>query len=191
MDPAFDAKFEDYRRYLREEVFRFWQYVAVYRRIQERKADRLEELNLAPAFFRVVESALFSGIVLWADKLFDEQGKRGFFNFLTFVEYNCKELSVAELKRRREYPDGHWMLDNRTEITLSSINSHRDQIRALSALPSFRLLRDKFHGHFDKEYFFDRSRINSARVGRNSAAYCAGCDDGYTFGGLHFANPPY
>jgi len=45
-------------------------------------------------------------------------------------------------------------------ITVASINADRQKIRSLAALPSIKLRRDKFHGHFDKEYFFDRSRLH-------------------------------
>ncbi len=72
----FDAQFAEYRLHLREEVLRYAGYVAVHRRINDRKADRLAALNLAPAFFQIVESALFTSIVLWADNLFDERGER-------------------------------------------------------------------------------------------------------------------
>ena len=155
----FDVQFAEYRQYLREEVLRFRGFVAVYLRIQQRKSDHLAALNLAPAFFQVVESSLFSSIVLWADKLFDEQGDRGLFNFLTFVEYNRKWLATKELQLRRNFPDGHWMLRDRAKITMTTINRHRARIRALEGLPSFRLRRDKFHAHFDKQYFFDRIKI--------------------------------
>lgn len=156
----FEQHFADYRKYLRDEIQRFRDSVAVYRQIQERKADHLEAINLAPAFFGVVEGALFTTIVLWADKLFDEKGERGLFNFLTFVEYNRKWLSTQELQRRRNYPDEHWMLQGRTPITAESIEQDREKIRSLEALKSFRLRRDKFHGHFDKDYFFDRERFD-------------------------------
>lgn len=152
--------FAKYRSSLREEVLRFRGYVAVYRRLQERKNDQLEAINLAPAFFQVVESALFSGIVLWADKLFDEKGERGLFNFLTFIEHNRKWLTVKELQVRRQFPDDHWMLKDRTPITLKSINADREKIRSLESVKSFKIRRDKFHGHFDKWYFFDRKRLS-------------------------------
>ena len=155
----FDKQFDEYRTYLQFEVARFMDYVAVYRCIDARKADRLETLNLAPAFFRVVESAVFTGIILWADKLFDEKGERGFFNFLLFVEHNIKWLSIAKLQRRRNYPDNHWMLKDRTPITFDSINEDRRKIREIEVLKSIRLRRDKFHGHFDKDYFYDRDRL--------------------------------
>ncbi|MDD4906335.1 MAG: hypothetical protein PHD39_09290 [Methylobacter tundripaludum] len=103
----FDQYFNDYRKYLREEVHRFHDHITVYRQVQELKYDQLETMNLAPAFFRVTEDALFTSIVLWADKLFDEKGERGFFNFLTLIENNRKWLSVSELQRRRTYPDDH------------------------------------------------------------------------------------
>lgn len=155
----FQSHFIAYRTYLREEIHRFRDSVAVYRSIQERKNDRLKVINLAPAFFGVVEGALFTTIVMWADKLFDERGERGLFNFLSFVENNRKWLSVAELQRRRSYPDGHWMLQGRTPITYESIEADRGRIRSLNVLASFRLRRDKFHGHFDKDYFFNRERL--------------------------------
>jgi hypothetical protein len=157
----FDQYFNDYRKYLREEVHRFHDHITVYRQVQELKYDQLETMNLAPAFFRVTEDALFTSIVLWADKLFDEKGERGFFNFLTLIENNRKWLSVSELQRRRTYPDDHWMLEGRTPITISTIEKDRQKIRDLEALESFRLRRDKFHGHFDKKYFFDRSRLGA------------------------------
>lgn len=157
-DPEFDIKFEDYRCYLWEEVRRLAMYIRVYLRLHERREDRLEELNIAPAFFGIVIDALFSVIILWVDKLFDERGERGFFNFLKFIEYNQEGISISALQRRRAYPDGHWML-NRTAITLAVIDADRDKIRTLDALPSIRLRRDKFHGHFDKNYFFDRKRL--------------------------------
>lgn len=155
----FESHFGAYRSYLREEIHRFRDSVAVYRNIQERKNDRLEVINLAPAFFGVVEGALFTTIVMWADKLFDERGERGLFNFLSFVEHNRKWLSIGELQRRRSYPDDHWMLQGRTPITHESIEADRAKIRSLKVLSSFRLRRDKFHGHFDKDYFFDRKRL--------------------------------
>jgi hypothetical protein len=157
----FERVFAEYRDNLRNEVHCFRDSASVLRQVSDHTSDHLNEINLAPGFFHVVESALVNTVILWADKLFDEQGERGFFNFLTFVEYNRDWLTTAELQRRKEYPDGHWMLKHRIPITIASINADRDKIRSLAALPRIRLRRDKFHGHFDKEYFFDRSRLHS------------------------------
>lgn len=156
---AFEEQFRKYREALCLEIHRFYDSASVYRQISERTQDHLRELNLAPAFFRTVEDSLFTTIVLWADKLFDEKGERGLFNFLGFVEYNRDWMTVTELQRRKGYPDGHWMLQNRAPITAQSIEEDREKIRGLSALKSIRLRRDKFHGHFDKDYFFDRGRF--------------------------------
>lgn len=157
----FEQQFEKYRDSLRLEIHRFRDSASVLRQISERTTDHLSEINMAPGFFHVVEDSLFTTIVLWADKLFDERGERGLFNFLTLVEYNRDWLTTTELKRRKGYPDGHWMLKDRIPITAQSIEADRLQIRSLAALQSIRIRRDKFHGHFDKEYFFDRTRLHN------------------------------
>ena len=116
-------------------------------------------MNIAPAFFQVVTDALLSAIILWGDKLFDERGERGIFNFLTFIEHNRNILTIEQLKRRKNYPDGHWML-NRDPITLETIIEDRERIKGLDCLQSFKTRRDKFQAHFDKKYFFDRERLS-------------------------------
>lgn len=153
-----EKKFEDYRYYLKAEATRLACYVALYRRLFERRNDRLKEMNIAPAFFSTVTDALFSAIIIWADKIFDERGQRGVFDFLLFIESNLSILAIEQLKRRRSYPDGHWML-NRDGITLQTVKSDRERIRGLECLKNIAIRRDKFHAHFDKEYFFDRSRL--------------------------------
>ncbi|SAL00165.1 hypothetical protein AWB80_07802 [Caballeronia pedi] len=155
-----EQRFIDYRQYLEYEATRVISYATLYRKLYERRADRLEEMNIAPAFFSVTADALFSAVVLWIDKLFDEQAERGIFNFLMFVEHNRKLFAIDQLKRRNNYPDGHWML-NREPITLEAINEHRKKIRNLSCLKSFKIRRDKFHAHFDKVHFFDRKRLSN------------------------------
>lgn len=157
----FERLFVEYRENLRKEIHCFRDSASVLRQITDHTHDHLSEINLAPGFFHVVEYALFNTVILWADKLFDERSERGFFNFLAFLEYNREWLTKEELQRRKGYPDGHWMLQNRIPITIASINADRNKIRALAALPSIKLRRDKFHAHFDKEYFFDRSRLHN------------------------------
>ena len=153
-----ENKFEEYRHYLFYEATRLVSFVSLFRKLYDRRYDRLVEMNIAPAFFQVTTDALLSAIILWADKLFDERGKRGIFNFLMFVEHNRNILAVEQLKRRKNYPDGHWMLD-RDPITIKTIDGDRQRIRSLGCLQSFRILRDKYFAHFDKQYFFDRERM--------------------------------
>lgn len=155
----FEELFLKYREHLQREVGRFRDAASVLRPINERKHDYLSELNLAPAFFHTVEDSLFTTIILWADKLFDEKGERGLFNFLSLIEYNRDWMTVQELQRRRSYSDDHWMLQKRVPITFESIEKDRQIIRQLAALKSIQIRRDKFQGHFDKDYFFDRERL--------------------------------
>ena len=150
--------FEEYREYLKSEVVRLISYIKLYRRINERMEDRLDEINIAPSFFQVTLDALFSAIILWVDKLLGTRSERGFIHFLSFIENNRRIFEISELKRRRGYPDGHWML-SRERITYQAIEKHRKQIAKLECLPHFKLRRDKFHAHFDKEYFFNRGKL--------------------------------
>lgn len=156
-----EAKFEEYREYLCQEAVRLASYIRLYQRLHELRAERLDEMNMAPAFFQVVLDALFSVIVLWVDKMFSEKSERGLSNFLIFCEHNRKIFEIKELQRRRNYPDGHWMLDKEL-ITYETIQEDRRRISRLESLPSFKLRRDKFHAHFDKEYFFDRKKLSEA-----------------------------
>lgn len=160
VDPDFENTFEDYRDNLDRETSRLASYFRIFRRLHDRKDDRLKEMNIAPAFFQVTIDALFAGIVIWVHKLYDKDGDRGLWNFLTFVEYNRIALTIPELQRRRNYPNGHWMLD-RDPISLDTISQHRQRIENLSGLQSIKLRRDKFQAHFDKDFFFSRERFSS------------------------------
>ena len=46
-------------------------------------------------------------------------------------------------------------------ITAQSIEEDRQRVRGLATLKSISLLRDKFHAHFDKDYFFDRDKLQA------------------------------
>jgi hypothetical protein len=150
--------FEEYRQYLYQEAGRLTNYILLYRRLHERRSDRLYEMNIARAFFQVVLDALFSAIVLWVDKMFSDKSERGLWNFLTFCEQNISIFEIKELQKRRGFPDD-WML-NHTSITPQTIQADKKLIGELKSLQSFKLRRDKFYAHFDKKYFFDRKKIS-------------------------------
>jgi len=135
-------------------------YICLYRCLNERKQDRLDELNIAPNFFQVTLDALFSALILWVDKLLSCNSERGFINFLAFIENNLRIFEITQLQRRRAYPNGHWML-NREPITAETVQEDRDKIiKGITSLCNFKLRRDKFHAHFDKKYFFNRSNLS-------------------------------
>ncbi|HZP85693.1 MAG TPA: hypothetical protein VFB54_02670 [Burkholderiales bacterium] len=73
----FDRQFILYRKNLHAEIERFHGFVAVFVQLQARRGDHLDQLNLAPAFFGYVENALFSSIVLRADKMASTVGSDG------------------------------------------------------------------------------------------------------------------
>jgi hypothetical protein len=160
---AKEEEFVKYRDFLQYEVSRLGSYLALYQKLYERRTDRLKEMNIAPAFFQVVWGALFAAIILWVDKLCDEKSERGVFDFLRFIEKNMDLFTIEELRRRiteDHEPDETWMR-NQDPITLETINEDRTQIRSLECLQSFAARRDKFYAHFDREYFFDRERLDN------------------------------
>lgn len=154
-----EKHFEEYREFLVEELGRLASYVRLYRRLHERRANRLNEMNIAPAFFLTTIDALFSAIVLWVDKLFGERSERGLVNLLNFIEQHRDVFHIKELQRRKNYPNNHWMLKNRAPVTIESIQADRKRIVEFRPLASFKLRRDKYHAHFDKKYFFDRAKL--------------------------------
>jgi len=143
---------------LKAEAMRLACFIRIYRLLQERRGDRLAELNIAPCFFQTVDDALFFAIVLWVDKLFAKDAERGLHNFLKFVEHHQPLFSIEAFQRRRELPDGDWRL-KRAPVDYAMVATDRKTTINFKPLKSFGLRRDKFHAHFDKRYFFDRSRI--------------------------------
>lgn len=154
-----EIKFEQYREHLKEETTRLATYIHLYKHLHERKKDRLDEMNLAPCFFKTVISSFFSVIIIWVNNLLDPKAQRGFFNFLSFVENNLATFSISSLQERRNYTEGHWMLE-RDPITFESVESDRQKLLSIKSLSSFKTRRDKFHAHFDKNYAFQRSQIS-------------------------------
>lgn len=150
--------FEKYRSGLIEEANILACCIDLYRKLHERRKDRLREMNIAPDFFQIVTFALLSTMILWTDKIFDKKGERGIFHFLTFIEHNRDILAIGLLQRRKNYPDGHWML-KREPITFETINEDRKRIQDLSCLESINKHIDKYFGHFDKKYFFNFNQL--------------------------------
>ncbi|MCF7873551.1 MAG: hypothetical protein K9M00_01810 [Candidatus Omnitrophica bacterium] len=158
-----EQKFEKYREYLNSETQLLWQYISLYKHLHKKVQDRLDEINIAPAFFSTVQSALFTCIVLWIHNLFSEESQRGLHDFLNFIESNLSTFKLSELKRRREFSDNHWFLKKITELTKSDISGHRAMLKSIKLLNSIKTRRDKYHAHFDKKYFFNREKINKEK----------------------------
>jgi len=109
----FEEQFKNFHTKLVDEIVKLNGYIKILKRFEERKSDRLDQINVAPCFFRLTSASLFTSIILWVSNIFDDRSERGLHKFLSFTQPHLKYLSVAELKRRRGYPDGHWMLDSR------------------------------------------------------------------------------
>ncbi len=147
--------FLKYREAFKREIMRLINTMRLYRHLHEKKTDRLDAMNVAPAFFGYVLDSFFTSIILGADKLLIKKrsGEFSVPKLLNFIEQNIGLFSVESLQKRRNCPDGHWMLQERGSISLKEVNEDRGRIQALTCLPSINLRRNKFHAHFDKKYF--------------------------------------
>lgn len=158
-----EKRFEEYRDNLRREVGLLADYVHLFRGIQKLKKRYVFEINYAPAFFSLITKSVFSTIILWVDKLLDEKGQRGVFDFLRLVEASVDIFAIEALKCRRKFPDDYWVLRERRkegELTIKHVVKDRERLRNLRCLQSITTRRDKYHAHFDKEYFFDLHRLD-------------------------------
>jgi hypothetical protein len=155
----FEEQFISFHTKLVDECIKLNAYIKILKRIEERKRDRLEQINIAPVFFQITCASLFTSIVLWVSNIFDDRSQRGIHKFLSFVQPHLRYLSINELKRRKGYQDGHWMLE-REELTNTDIEEDFAKLKQLDVIEKFKLHRDKYHAHFDKEYFFKQGALN-------------------------------
>lgn len=155
-----EKQFETYRESLFRQCEHLISIISLYRHIYERQNDRLDELNLAPCFFSYTLASFFTTIIIWAEKLLSPNPKqRGLLDFLTFIENNIELFSIEKLQERRNYRDGHWMLNNEP-ITYDTIQEDRKKLTGL-CLDNIKKRRNKFQAHFDKEYFFNREQLSA------------------------------
>jgi len=161
MDANREDQFPAYRTAFRREAQRLRMFIAIYRYLHERHYDRLAELNVAPAFFQTVLTALRTGIVIWCHK-FIVGGTRqdvSLHTILGFVGANLPLFSTEEFQRRRGLPTDAWQLRQYIPPTSQGVRVDRRRVSALSAIPSIRLLRDQFHAHFNPRYFLEPAHL--------------------------------
>jgi len=157
-----EKQFEEYRDNLRREVGLLADYVDLFRRLHQGRKKYSFEIDSAPAFFSLVTKSVFTAIILWANKLLDEKGQRGIFDFLKFIETNTHVFSIERLKLRRNFPDNYWVIEGRRkegEITVGRVARDRKRLKNLGCLKSLKIRRNRYHAHFDKKYFFELKRL--------------------------------
>jgi hypothetical protein len=156
-----EIRFEQYRESLLRELKTLALYSRIYHQLFKRKADRLVEMNMAPAFFAATAVALHSVIIILVLKLFDKNEERGIVNFLTIVASDRQLFDVKRMHRRRSrnLPHDNWPVAEQKAVTPETIEGHRQKIAELKPLPNFELWRDKYLAHFDKKFFFNPNQL--------------------------------
>jgi hypothetical protein len=110
------------------------------------KDQRIDALNVAPAFFRNVQEALLTDIILGLDKLYADgkDAKRSLVHYLRQVKMHFRML-----KPTTESFSAELIQHQLTEIEL---------VRPL--LYNLKLHRDRFYAHHDPKYFDNRYKLN-------------------------------
>jgi len=157
-----DDYFKKYRKHLSDEVIKLSGFISIYRTLNEKKNDRLDAMNFAPAFFGNVITSLYTSIVLWTSKLFDPKSERGFVDLMNFAESNIGLFSKSKFMTRNSVKKDYWLFKTGgwKALSVQEIQAHRTEIANCEALNNIHHQRDKFHAHFDKEYFFNRGKMN-------------------------------
>lgn len=150
-----ERTFQSYRDAFRREIQRLTMFIAIYRYLHERHYDRLDALNVAPAFFQTILIALKTSIVVAAHSLLVGGTKQEFTTgrFLHFVTDHLDLFTTDAFASRRGLPYDAWQVRKHEPPTVETIREDRKRIATLTAIPSLRVLRNKFHAHLDPQYF--------------------------------------
>ena len=90
-------------------------------------------------------SALYSDVTFSIFKLFDKVGDRHIYHFLSYARNNLAAIA--------------W----KSPLTHSDIDRHEQNLKDVSELiNNLRKRRNKFFGHYDKDYFYEPDLINAS-----------------------------
>jgi hypothetical protein len=122
-------------------------------------------MNIAPAFFSIVLGSLYSSIIIWIAKLFNnnsKRGEKGFNNYLTLVRSHVGLLSKRSFMRRRKVRNDYWIFTQTswTPVEICDIEKDVDRIKSNEVLLRIKKQRDKYYAHFDKAYFFKANKLH-------------------------------
>lgn len=159
---TFDTSFEQYRQSLYEESLRLISTIRLYIHVNRRLSDRSKEISIANTFFTYALSSFFTTIVVWTDKLLNPRrnNERNYLNFLSKIENNRQYFSTESYRLRRNLPLEHWSVKQHVPVTYEMIKDDRTRIENLKFMNFIALRRDKFHAHFDKEYFIQKEKLS-------------------------------
>lgn len=148
-----EKQFEDFRTALCRECIRLVSAIALFKHLHERKADRLDEMNIAPAFFGRILEALLTEIIIWTYKLLDRREKLSFPKYLAFVEKNMDLFSIKGGAGEVGEAGGGGGQEARCQATREILKKDRLRIKELdSVAASIKLRRNRIYAHFDKRY---------------------------------------
>lgn len=134
--------------------------------LQERKSDRLEELNMAPAFFVTVFDALQQSFLIETFKLYDIKSDTGIIKLLNKCENSNKLFPTKGYSVFHEIDPltdeiKDTLRDEYQINVLSDINKFRIELAEKDrVINNLRGQRDKYYAHLDNKYFNNQQNIS-------------------------------
>ena len=110
------------------------------------KDNRIDALNVAPAFFRNIQEALLTDVILGLDKLYaaEKDAKRSLIQYLKQVKIHFRALEPAK-----------------SNFSIDLIEHQLVQIeKAQPLLKNLKVHRNKFYAHHEAKYFDNRYKLN-------------------------------
>jgi len=128
--------------------------------LHERKQDRLDQMNVAPAFFGLVFNSFENDLVICLFRFFDADPKSASLSsFLSFAGSHLELFSNEAFLLRNPSGPKYWHPER--QITNEIIDKQRIEIVALRPiLDSLRLRRNKLHAHSDQMYVYQPLKLN-------------------------------
>ncbi|MGE5329884.1 MAG: hypothetical protein ACM3KR_10305 [Deltaproteobacteria bacterium] len=152
-------QFEEYLERLINEVMFIDSTLELYIHLMNKRIDRINELNMAPAFFGLTINCFLASTVISLAKLYENyNGKnrsdRNICKFLNFIEQNSDIFTQDEETLQK------FRCNYRVDSLL--IKKHRKLIEdSKSKLDNLFYWRDKCYAHNDKKYFLDSTALGN------------------------------
>lgn len=149
--------FENYLEILFQELETIDSCLELWIFINNKREDRIEEMNISPAFFQLTLHSLFFTAIISLAKLYDSYKikDRSDKNLVKFINFNASNLSI--------FPTDKTILEKhrcQRKVDSDLINEHRKTIEdKKDILDKLFTWRDKGFAHFDSRYFGNLEKV--------------------------------
>jgi len=150
---AKEKEFVKYHERLRDELNRANWHFRICKHLRELGRTYRDEMNVAPAFFKLTMDAHLLATAMRLIKFFDkEKSALTIYGFLSFVKQSLDILSKEALEKRMHSKEGcEIAMRTRTEMTRQIVEEDIERVKQLP-INNLKSLRNKALAHIEKAY---------------------------------------